>query len=75
MQRALRRGRLARQLREWRAPVDALDVDLVVALTEADVEPFPAALGQGFHGDDHTLRRAVRQRSSVNLFHRATSYW
>ena len=31
------------------------------------------ALGQGFHADDHALRRAVRQRSSVNLFHRATS--
>ena len=35
------------------------------ALTEADVEPFLAAFGQGFHADDHALRRAVRQRSSV----------
>ena len=37
------------------------------------MEPFLTALGQGFHADDHALRRAVRQRSSVNLFHRATS--
>ena len=54
-------------------PRSTLDIDLVVALTEADVEPFLTALGQGFHADDHALRRAVRQRSSVNLFHRATS--
>ena len=54
-------------------PRSTLDIDIVVALTEADVEPFLTALGQGFHADDHALRRAVRQRSSVNLFHRATS--
>ena len=42
-------------------PRSTLDVDLVVALTEADVEPFLTALGQGFHADDHALRRAVRQ--------------
>lgn len=54
-------------------PRSTLDIDLVVAMTEADVEPFLATLGEGFHADDHALRRAVRQRSSVNLFHRATS--
>ena len=54
-------------------PRSTLDIDLVVALTEADVEPFLTGLGQGFHADDHALRRAVRQRSSVNLFHRTTS--
>ena len=54
-------------------PRSTLDVDLVVAMTEADVEPFLATLGGSFHADDRALRRAVRQRSSVNLFHRATS--
>jgi len=54
-------------------PRSTLDVDLVVAMTEADVEPFLTALGQGFHADDHALRRAIRQRSSVNLFHHSTS--
>ena len=54
-------------------PRSTLDIDLVVAMREADVEPFLATLGGSFHADDHALRRAVRQRSSVNLFHRATS--
>ncbi|MCY4077260.1 MAG: hypothetical protein OXH04_17715 [Acidobacteria bacterium] len=54
-------------------PRSTLDIDLVVAMTEADVEPFLAALGGSFHADDHALRRAVRQRSSVNLFHRTTA--
>ena len=54
-------------------PRSTLDIDLVVAMTEADVEPFLATLGGSFQADDHGLRRAVRQRSSVNLFHRATA--
>ena len=54
-------------------PRSTLDIDLVVAMTEADVEPFLATLGGSFHADDHALRGAVRQQSSVNLFHRATS--
>ena len=54
-------------------PRSTLDIDLVVAMTQPDVQPFLAALGRDFHADDHALRRAVRQRSSVNLFHRATS--
>ena len=54
-------------------PRSTLDIDLVVAMTRQAVEPFLAALGTAFHADDHALRRAVRERSSVNLFHRATS--
>ena len=54
-------------------PRSTLDIDLVVAMTQQAVEPFLAALGTAFHADDHALRRAVRERSSVNLFHRATS--
>ena len=54
-------------------PRSTLDIDLVVAMTQADVEPFLTALGQAFHADDHAVRRAIRQRSGVNLFHHATS--
>jgi len=54
-------------------PRSTLDVDLVVAISAADVEPLVAALGDDFHADAEALRRAVRRRSSVNVFHRATS--
>ena len=54
-------------------PRSTMDVDLVVALTQADVAPFLANLGDGFYADEETLRRAVQARSSANLIHRATS--
>ena len=54
-------------------PRSTLDVDLVVALTQADVAPFLANLGDGFYADEETLRRAVRARSSANVIHRETS--
>ena len=54
-------------------PRSTLDVDLVVALTQADVAPFLANLGDGFYADEETLRSAVRARSSANLIHRETS--
>ena len=54
-------------------PRSTMDVDLVVALTQADVTPFLANLGDGFYADEETLRRAVQARSSANLIHRATS--
>lgn len=36
-----------------------MDVDLVVALTQEDVEPFLANLGDGFYSDEETLRGAI----------------
>jgi len=54
-------------------PRSTLDVDLVVELTEKDVEPLVAALGNRFHVDADALRRAVRERSSANVIHYATS--
>ena len=54
-------------------PRSTMDVDLVVALTQEDVEPFLASLGDGFYADEETLRSAIRTRSSVNLIHRETS--
>lgn len=54
-------------------PRSTLDVDLVVELTDKDVEPFAATLGDRFHVDADSLRRAVRERSSTNVIHHATS--
>jgi hypothetical protein len=54
-------------------PRSTLDVDLVVELTEKDVEPLVAALGDRFHVDADTIRRAVRERSSANVIHYPTS--
>ena len=54
-------------------PRSTLDIDLVVAMSEADVEPLLATLGDDFYADEGAIRRAVRARSSVNLIHHATS--
>lgn len=54
-------------------PRSTLDVDLVVEMSERDVEPFIAALGDRFYADDEALRRAIREKSSTNLIHYATS--
>jgi hypothetical protein len=54
-------------------PRSTLDVDLVVALTEADVTKIVTALGSEFHVDPESLRRAIREKSSANLVHFATS--
>jgi hypothetical protein len=54
-------------------PRSTLDVDLVVEITERHVEPLAAALGDRFHVDSEALRRAVRERSSANVIHHATS--
>jgi hypothetical protein len=54
-------------------PRSTLDVDMVVALTEADIDRFVSALGKDFHADPESLRRAVREKSSANLIHLGTS--
>ena len=54
-------------------PRSTLDVDLVVELSEKEVAPFIAALGDRFHVDTDALRRAIRERSSTNVIHYATS--
>lgn len=54
-------------------PRSTLDVDIVATLTERDVEPLLAALGDEFHADVDSLRRAVRQKSSANLIHLGSS--
>ncbi len=54
-------------------PRSTLDVDLVVELTEKDVERLVSALGDRFHVDADVIRRAIRTRSSANIIHYATS--
>jgi len=54
-------------------PRSTLDVDIVVALTMSDVEPVAEALRGEFVVDDRAVARAVRERSSVNVFHRASA--
>lgn len=53
-------------------PRTTLDIDIVVAMTEADVERLREKLGNEFYFDEQSVQRAVRQRSSVNLIHQAT---
>ena len=54
-------------------PRSTLDVDLVVELTEKDVDRMVSGLGDRFHADADSIRRAVRDRSSANVIHYATS--
>ena len=54
-------------------PRSTLDVDLVVELTEKDVARMVSGLGDRFHVDAEAILRAVRDRSSANVIHYATS--
>jgi hypothetical protein len=53
-------------------PRASIDVDIVVDLTEDGVDAFVAALGADFYADADALRRAARDRSTVNLIHHAS---
>jgi hypothetical protein len=54
-------------------PRTTLDVDMVVAMAEQDVDRFLAELGSEFYADDAAIRRAIRQHSSVNLIHQPSA--
>jgi hypothetical protein len=54
-------------------PRTTLDVDMVVAMADTDVDRFLAALGPEFYADDAAIRRAIRHRSSVNLIHQPSA--
>jgi hypothetical protein len=54
-------------------PRSTLDVDIVVAMTESDVGPLIQALAGEFDVDEQAVLRAVRERSSVNVFHRPSA--
>lgn len=54
-------------------PRSTLDVDVVVAMRDQDIDPFIHALGSGFYVEPDALRRAVRDRSHASVVHHQTS--
>jgi hypothetical protein len=54
-------------------PRSTLDVDIVVAMSASDVGRLVDGLREAFDVDERAVARAVRERSSVNLFHVATA--
>ncbi len=54
-------------------PRSTLDVDIAIAMTEQQVEPFLAALGDEFYAERDSLLRAIREKKSANLIHQETS--
>jgi hypothetical protein len=54
-------------------PRSTLDVDIVVAMTESDVGKVTDGLRVEFDVDEQAVARAVRERSSVNVFHRSSA--
>jgi len=53
-------------------PRSTVDIDIVVALEERQVEALVAALSAEFYVDADALRRAIRTHSSANLIHQTT---
>jgi hypothetical protein len=53
-------------------PRATIDIDIVAALGEHQVEGLVSALSDDFYADAESLRRAVQTRGSANLIHRAT---
>ena len=56
-------------------PRSTLDVDIVVAMTPLDVDGLVNGLRPVFDVDERAVARAVRERSSVNVFHVICSSW
>ena len=54
-------------------PRSTLDVDMLVAITPAEIPRLLEALGEQFHADEQAFRRAIRDRSSVNVIHLPTA--
>jgi len=54
-------------------PRSTFDVDLVVSISENDIQPFVDILGEEFYAEPDSLRRAIRDRSSTNIIHYGTS--
>lgn len=54
-------------------PRFTLDIDIVVALGLAQVDPLVARLGSAFYADADAIARAVRHHTSVNLIHLGTN--
>jgi hypothetical protein len=54
-------------------PRSTLDVDIVVAMEASDIDRLATALRGEFDVDDEAVARAVRERSHVSVFHRASA--
>jgi hypothetical protein len=54
-------------------PRSTLDVDIVVAITAADIDRLVDGLRREFDVDEQAVARAVGERSSVNVFHVASA--
>ncbi len=54
-------------------PRSTLDVDVIVELSDDKVAAVVAALGEDFYADADGIRQAIREKSSANLIHLATS--
>lgn len=50
-------------------PRASIDIDILVAMTAATIDPFLHALGHEFYADAAALARAVTSRSSTNVIH------
>lgn len=55
-------------------PRSTLDLDMVVAIEAEDVSCLVDRLGAEFHADESSIQRAIRERSSVSLYHRPTAF-
>lgn len=53
-------------------PRSTIDIDIVAAIREQDIEPLVAALSADFYVDAGAVRRAVRDRGTTNLIHQPT---
>jgi hypothetical protein len=53
-------------------PRASIDAEILIQMTEEDVEAFVASLGRDFYSDAEGLRRAIRTGASTNLVHRPT---
>lgn len=53
-------------------PRATIDIDIVAALSDADVPRVVSALSEHFYVDDQALRRAVRDRAVANLIHQTS---
>ena len=55
-------------------PRSTLDIDVVAAIDEPQIDRLVAALSAEFYIDAESLRRAIRTKGSTNLIHQATQY-
>jgi hypothetical protein len=53
-------------------PRSTVDIDIVAAIADSQVEALVARLSPAFYVDADALRRAIRTRTSANLIHQDT---